>query len=181
MNDDDQPSLDRLPRVVIEQIVELGSARKLKPYGFADFYLLACPDALVDVNDQVDYLPQGDNYGQFNKVIQKRVFNHQAFPGEVVREQFKPTTYQEVVYVPGVEPNTIHPAVGLFTLSGRAISLVKAGGLSPTKTYDFSSSLPSGITFTRGSSATYINSSGVLTSAANDVARIDYDTTTLVS
>jgi len=90
MENDDQPSLDRLPRLVIEQIVHLGLVKKLKPYGFADFYLLAGADTIIDVNDQVDYLPQGNNYGQFNKVIQKRVFNQRAFPGEIVRERFQP-------------------------------------------------------------------------------------------
>lgn len=47
-------------------------------------------------------------------------------------------------------------------------------------TYDFTGgSLPSGMSFTRASTGTYVNSSGVVTSAAVDTPRFDYDPTAL--
>jgi len=51
----------------------------------------------------------------------------------------------------------------------------------PTLALDFAgaTSLDSRITFTRGSTATFFNSSGVLQTASNDVARFDHDPATL--
>lgn len=68
-------------------------------------------------------------------------------------------------------------AVGLG-LSG--IPSLKKTSAYPTVVFNFlSGSLDPRITFTRASSATYFNSSGTLTSAATDVARFDYNTSTL--
>lgn len=46
---------------------------------------------------------------------------------------------------------------------------------------DFRTSLPSGETFTRASSGTYVNSSGVIATASTDAARIEYDPVTLAA
>ena len=56
------------------------------------------------------------------------------------------------------------------------------GDWPPTPSLDFqflSGSLSPQITFTRASTATFFNSSGTLTSASNDVARFDYNPSTL--
>jgi hypothetical protein len=62
----------------------------------------------------------------------------------------------------------------------RSTSRARFFGAAPSLLLDFlSGSLDSRITFTRASTATFFNSSGVLTSASNDVARFDYDPATL--
>jgi hypothetical protein len=62
----------------------------------------------------------------------------------------------------------------------RSTSRARFFGAAPSLLLDFlSGSLDSRITFTRASTATFSNSSGVLTSASNDVARFDYDPATL--
>jgi len=55
------------------------------------------------------------------------------------------------------------------------------GGGNPSLNFNFvdGSVFPSAITFTRASSATYFDSSGVLQTAGNDVPRIDYNPATL--
>ncbi|MBN8824436.1 MULTISPECIES: hypothetical protein [unclassified Spirosoma] len=54
------------------------------------------------------------------------------------------------------------------------------GLFTPSLFLDFTKgSLPSGVTFSRSSVGTYYNSSGVLTAATSNVARIDYDPVTL--
>lgn len=55
------------------------------------------------------------------------------------------------------------------------------GGVTPTHSFNFmTGQLPADITFTRASSATYYNSSGILTTAGNNVPRFDYDPATLL-
>jgi hypothetical protein len=62
----------------------------------------------------------------------------------------------------------------------RSTSRARFFGAAPSLLLDFlSGSLDSRITFTRASTATFFNSSGVLTSASNDVARFDYNPATL--
>lgn len=46
---------------------------------------------------------------------------------------------------------------------------------------NFASSVPGTVTFTRASTATYVNSSGLIASAAIDAPRIDYNPSTLVT
>lgn len=69
--------------------------------------------------------------------------------------------------VMGVQPSDVG-SFGVSTLQA-ALSLV-FNGVVP---------FPSSITFTRASTATYYNSAGVLTTAAIDAPRIDYNPTTL--
>lgn len=67
-------------------------------------------------------------------------------------------------------------------LTAVAALMVSAGGPSPTKTFDFTlGSMPSGVTFSRTTQGTYINSSGLLTLAAVDAPRLDYDLSTLTA
>ena len=56
---------------------------------------------------------------------------------------------------------------------------VGSGPYSPTLDMTLTAGLDPRITFTRASSATYFNSSGVLTTAGNNEARFDYDPATL--
>jgi hypothetical protein len=65
-------------------------------------------------------------------------------------------------------------------LSSISLALTRLGGGGPSLDFQFlSGSLSPQITFTRASTATFFNSSGVLTSASNDVARFDYNPATL--
>jgi len=64
----------------------------------------------------------------------------------------------------------------------RSTSRARFFGAAPSLLLDFlSGSLDSRITFTRASTATFFNSSGVLTSASNDVARFDFNPATLAA
>jgi hypothetical protein len=67
--------------------------------------------------------------------------------------------------------------VSIAALLGTAV--VVSG---PTKTFDFTlGTFPSDVTFSRTTQGTYFNSSGVLTLAAIDVPRLDYDASTLAA
>lgn len=74
-------------------------------------------------------------------------------------------------------------AAGCYMFLSSPIAALMAGTGIPAATLaqDFSTSLPANITFTRGSTAYYFNSSGVLTNAAIDVARIEYNSGTLAA
>ncbi len=59
---------------------------------------------------------------------------------------------------------------------GTAPIYIQASNVVPrTQTFNFLTGVPSGWTYSRASNATYFNSSGVLTIASADVARVDYD------
>lgn len=63
---------------------------------------------------------------------------------------------------------------------GTAPIYIQASNLVPrTQTFSFLTGVPSGWTYSRASNATYFNSSGVLTVASADVARVDYDPSSL--
>lgn len=58
---------------------------------------------------------------------------------------------------------------------GTAPIYIQASNVVPrTQTFNFLTGVPSGWTYSRASNATYFNSSGVLTIASADVARVDY-------
>ena len=58
---------------------------------------------------------------------------------------------------------------------GTAPIYIQASNVVPrTQTFNFLTGVPSGWTYSRASNATYFNSSGVLTVASADVARVDY-------
>lgn len=58
---------------------------------------------------------------------------------------------------------------------GAAPIYIQASNVVPrTQTFNFLTGVPSGWTYSRASNATYFNSSGVLTIASADVARVDY-------
>jgi hypothetical protein len=62
---------------------------------------------------------------------------------------------------------------------GRLLTPI-SGGVPPSLDLDFmAGSMPAGITFTRASAGWYFNSGGVLTSAATNAPRLDYDPVTL--
>ena len=67
-------------------------------------------------------------------------------------------------------PLSINPAQGSTSLFIQASNVVPR-----TEVFSFLSGVPSGWTYSRASNATYFNSSGVLTVASADVARVDYD------
>jgi hypothetical protein len=71
---------------------------------------------------------------------------------------------------------------GMLTSVAALAIVAGGGGPSPAKTFDFTlGSLPSGVTFSRTTQGSYFNSSGVLTLAAIDVPRLDYDPSTLAA
>jgi hypothetical protein len=61
-----------------------------------------------------------------------------------------------------------------------AISVQAGNNDEETQVFSFAAGVPSGWTYSRASNATYFGSTGVLTVASADVARIDYDPTSLV-
>src|SRR4051812_34432517 len=85
---DDEIILSRLPRLVVERVIDLGTTKKLKPFGYNDFFLLADVNDRVNINDQVEYIPQG-SFGQFNRVVQKKVRIPGLFPSEIVKKRVK--------------------------------------------------------------------------------------------
>lgn len=63
---------------------------------------------------------------------------------------------------------------------GTAPIYIQSSNLVPrTQAFSFLTGVPSGWTYSRASNATYFNSSGVLTIASADVARVDYDPSSL--
>lgn len=56
-----------------------------------------------------------------------------------------------------------------------AISVQAGNNVEETQVFSFAAGVPSGWTYSRASNATYFSSTGVLTVASADVARVDYD------
>jgi len=82
-----------------------------------------------------------------------------------------------------VRARTLIEAQGSYTLTGKAATLTYTPSSVTQTVFNFKSSLPSGVTFARASTASYFGSDGLLkiNGAASGAARIDYDPVTKIS